>query len=294
MLRDFTEWEEYEGASEGSGRSDKIWLINRQTDEVGLFKYLKSPDTKEHISEKLAKDIADLIHIECAKIDIGRYNGREGCMSYLINESDDILIEGIYLINREYPFYDPETLYDSKNHEYYSIEMITKVLSEYNLVYDFMKIVIFDFIIGNTDRHQSNWAVLQNKDTIRMSPLYDNGSSLCCYIKEGSIGSYLGKDEVRFNSLVQSKSKSRIRIEKSIKKEPTHIDVAKYVAANYRNSDLINWIKDVVSTLDRSLINEMVFKYDDELVSQMRKKLICYFIEKKIYLLNSIFLRKEG
>ena len=28
MIKDFSSWEEYEGASEGSGRSEKIWLVN--------------------------------------------------------------------------------------------------------------------------------------------------------------------------------------------------------------------------------------------------------------------------
>lgn len=59
-------------------------------------------------------------------------------MSYLINENDDILIEGIYLINREYPFYNPETLFDSNVHEYYYLEMIAKSLNEYDLINDFI------------------------------------------------------------------------------------------------------------------------------------------------------------
>ena len=36
-MKDFSFWEEYEGASEGSGRSEKIWLINPDTQQTGLF-----------------------------------------------------------------------------------------------------------------------------------------------------------------------------------------------------------------------------------------------------------------
>jgi len=54
---------------------------------------------------------------------------------------------------------------------------------------------------------------------------------------KGVAGNYLGNDKVRFNSLVNSKSKSRIRVNKKIKKEPTHIEMLKYIKLNH--SELI-------------------------------------------------------
>ncbi|MGG7153583.1 HipA domain-containing protein, partial [Clostridium neonatale] len=199
---DYTNWQEYEGASEGSGRSDKVWLINKITNEIGLFKFTKSHETTEHISEKLASDISKLLGIKCAKVEIGIYIKEIGSMSYLINKQDEILIEGIYLINELYPSYDSYTMYDSVNEEYYSLEMILNVLSKYNLSKEFLHILIFDYLIGNTDRHQNNWAILQKGEDVKLCPLYDNGSSLCCYIKEENILTYLGNDKVRFNSIV--------------------------------------------------------------------------------------------
>lgn len=40
-MRDFSFWEEYEGTSEGSGRSEKIWRQNPDTGQTGLFKFKK-------------------------------------------------------------------------------------------------------------------------------------------------------------------------------------------------------------------------------------------------------------
>lgn len=40
-MKDFSFWEEYEGTPEGSGRSEKIWLINPDTGQTGLFKLRK-------------------------------------------------------------------------------------------------------------------------------------------------------------------------------------------------------------------------------------------------------------
>ena len=100
MIVDFHEWNIFEGASEGSGRSDKQWLKDPKTNKIGLFKYTKTNKTTEHVSEKLASELANLIGLKCAKIDIGLYDSRTGSMSYLINNETEILIEGIYLINK--------------------------------------------------------------------------------------------------------------------------------------------------------------------------------------------------
>lgn len=38
--------------------------------------------------------------------------------------------------------------------------------------------LLFDALIGNTDRHQDNWGFVFRPDSIRLSPLFDNGTSL--------------------------------------------------------------------------------------------------------------------
>lgn len=285
---DYTYWDEYEGASEGSGRSDKIWLINKSTKEIGLFKYTKSHETTEHISEKLASDIAKLLGIKCAKIEIGKYNFEIGSMSYLINKNDEILIEGIYLINEMYPFYNSYTMYDSMKEEYYSLEMILNSLDKYNLKKEFFKIIIFDYLIGNTDRHQNNWAIIQKGEDVKLCPIYDNGSSLCCYLKEENIATYLGNDKVRFNSLVNTKSKSRIRIDKKSKKEPTHLEVIKYIKENY-NDYIKDFIDIVIKYISKENIDKIINNYDDGLISSNRKELIRRFLLEKVRLIKELF-----
>ena len=61
----------------GSGASEKLWLINPETNERGLFKFPKIKDkeivTGEYWAEKLATEIGKLIDVKCANVDIGIY-----------------------------------------------------------------------------------------------------------------------------------------------------------------------------------------------------------------------------
>lgn len=290
MIINFDKWDD-EGFSEGSGRSEKTWLVNYETGDIGLFKFTKSESTFEHISEKISFDIACTIGIKCAKVDIGSYRGRMGCMSYLIVNENEQLIEGISFINETYPAYDPNTLYDAESNEYYSLQMIFKSLAVYNVKADFLKIVIFDFLIGNTDRHQNNWALVSDGNSRIMCPVYDNGSSLCCYIEDKALHTYLGKDKMRFKALVDTKSHSRIRIDGAVKKEPTHLQVLIYLRDNYYD-DVIDFVNLICLVLTETEIKNILNRYLDILGIQ-RVCLIEKFLCAKISMMKEVFREEE-
>lgn len=74
---------------------------------------------------------------------------------------------------------------------------------------------------------------------MKWSPLYDNSSSLCAYVSEEHIKSYLGKDKVRWNSLVDTRSKSLIRCREIDTNRPTHLEV--FIVESKENERDLFW-----------------------------------------------------
>lgn len=291
-MKDFSFWVEYEGAAEGSGRSEKLWLMNPDTGQTGLFKFKKDIETTDHVSECIAYDLANLIGLSCAKFEVGSYKGREGSMSYNIVDHEGItLIEGIYCISLMYPGFDESLLMDTETGKKYSLDMIKEVLKPWGLFEDFLPILLFDFLIGNTDRHQSNWALVLDKEVLSISPLYDNSSSLCAYVKETKIKNHLGNDKVLWRSLIDTKSKSLVRITSNDVKQPTHLAMVEFLQKNYYKQT-IEIEKRIETFVTEENVYDILNKYE-EVLTEERKELIGKFILSKVRLLKKVYEKQE-
>lgn len=289
-MKDFSHWKEYDGASEGSGRSEKIWLIEPESQQVGLFKYKKDINTTDHISECIACQLADLLNIECAKFELGMYNAREGSMSYsVIQNPKQSLIEGISYIMLRYPTYDVNLLKDISSGKVYSLEMIKESLPETIPFKDFLKIPLFDYLIGNTDRHQNNWAFIMEDGSLRFSPLYDNSSSLCAYINNNDLIACLGNDKMKWNSVVETKSRSIIRRTSNDTQKPTHLEVLKYLHDNYY-PETKGLAEKIAVSITAGTIDKIISTFPNEQLSIIKKKVIQKFLLSKVDKLKEVYL----
>ena len=226
--------------------------------------------------------------------------GRIGSMSYNILQGSELaLFEGIGFIQNRFPYYIKNKLEDPYSNLKYSVQMIEKSLE--NLYFDISeiyKMIIFDILIGNSDRHHSNWAIKQNigrennmKHVILdLCPLYDNGSSLCAYENSSNLNIFF-KDKMKFEALVNTKSKSAIGWENE--RPIRNFELLQKLKDNVYDLT-IDYIKKIKKNINEQSIDALLNEFDNNIISEDMKKLLkMYIMERKKRMLEIYNLKDE-
>lgn len=153
--------------------SRKKMIVVDSKGEKAFFKYEGDGYlVSEACSEKLCYEIAKVLNYPCARIELGKdIDGTIGILNYLFVQSDAIEhIDAISYLN----------IYEKERPYFYTISNIKKILDnlDKSLFADFIKIMIFDALVGEQDRHEENWGIEFVNNKYKISPLYDNGCSL--------------------------------------------------------------------------------------------------------------------
>lgn len=213
------------------------------------------------------------------------------------------LLEGIVFIENQYPYYDKDKLEDTYSNSKYSIQMIQNSLNGILEMDKFYKIVIFDILIGNSDRHHSNWAILA-KGTVyktpedmldiffnyNMCPLYDNGSSLCAYEDNNNLEIFF-KDKMKFEALVNTKSKSAIGWENE--RPIRHFELLKKIKDNAYELT-VQYIEKIKTNINEENIDKILNEFENNIISiDMKKLLKMYLLERRKRMLEIYDLKDE-
>ena len=213
------------------------------------------------------------------------------------------LLEGIVFIENQYPYYDKDKLEDTYSNSKYSIQMIQNSLNGILEMDKFYKIVIFDILIGNSDRHHSNWAILA-KGTVyktpedmldiffnyNMCPLYDNGSSLCAYEDNNNLEIFF-KDKMKFEELVNTKSISAIGWENE--RPIRHFELLKKIKDNAYELT-VQYIEKIKTNINEENIDKILNEFDNNIISiDMKKLLKMYLLERRKRMLEIYDLKDE-
>ena len=217
-------------------------------------------------------------------------------MSYNILENKhDTLFEGILFIQKRFPYYDKDRLEDNYSNMKYSVQMIEKSLLEdyYFDIKKIYKMIIFDILIGNSDRHHSNWAIKHKREkvsdhllqtTLDLCPLYDNGSSLCSYEDNNNLEIFF-KDKMKFEALVNTKSKSAIGWENE--RPIRHFELLKKIKDN-------SYELTVKNNINAENIDKILNEFENSIISKDMKILLkMYLLERRKRMLEIYDLKDE-
>ena len=196
-------------ALEDMGSKNKFWYRNRDGEGSDwLFKQPQS-DTGEHWAEKLAEQVAVRLGISHARVELARFQDILGTATEAFTGDDAVLLHGNQLLEVFLDGYDPAKRFKQSDHTLNRIlETIGMTLEQYGSarsareqMADYM---VFDALIGNTDRHHENWGFLvhiTDCDTIvEVAPSFDHASSFgrelsdmrrSLLLQQGRIGWYV-------------------------------------------------------------------------------------------------------
>lgn len=225
----------------------------------------------EACSEKMSYEIAKILGYDCARIELAKdTNGTLGILNYLfVDIGNTEHMDAISYLNK----------HSDERPIYYTISNIKKALDELdeNLFRDFIKIMIFDALIGEQDRHEENWGIQRIGNQYKISPIYDNGDNLLRNFKDEVYAEeyYSGKKD--FDAYIQ-KSKTIIYKEDH-KKQYKHFELIEYLNQNYStivHQEILN-----LSKLTDKEIEKIVEMVPNELLTRMHKKYIINYLKKR-------------
>ena len=254
------------------GTREKRTVLDNKGNKA-IFKYeMYDKSCSEACSEKLSYEIAKVLGYECAHIELALdANGTLGILNYLFVD-----------IHREEHI--DAIAYIKKNNEtrsqFYTLENIKKCLDmlNTNLFYQFLKIMVFDALVGEQDRHEENWGIIRKNGEYKLSPLYDNGCNLLReFYKEENAEKY-------YNGLKD--------FDAYIKRSKTLI--CKKDGSKYKHFELI---KDLYNIYPHQIREEIVNleKLTDSKIENIVNKMPDYIItaKHKEYIIRYIKIRKQ-
>lgn len=160
----------------GAERKKSI-LINGNAYLVKFQKNSRDGLRFNHVSEFLGSHIFSMLGIETQETQLGTFGNENVVVIKDFLSDDEVFV----------PFngIGDSSLEQDKEKYQYSYEDIIKMLKENIKLTDveqtidlFWDMFIVDALIANFDRHGSNWGFIKKDNKYRLSPIFDNGSSL--------------------------------------------------------------------------------------------------------------------
>lgn len=165
------------------GARDKFW-IRESTDPEATWWLFKRPRAiglpelgADLWAEVLASRIAELLPLPAAEARFALWQGQPGVISKRVGDG---LVHGNELLSSRNPRYRTAQVGPVPG---YDLDAIAVALDGYagsetglSAFESFTGYLTFDALVGNTDRHHENWAVLTGSQSL--APTYDHGASL--------------------------------------------------------------------------------------------------------------------
>lgn len=237
-----------------------------------------------HISEYLGSHIFESIGIPVQGTYLGYYKGEE------VVACKDFIDMGKQFV----PFNDvgESTLEHNKDEYQYDYDDIMQMLND-NLkitnvqetISMFWNIFVIDALIGNFDRHGSNWGFIKENNRYSIAPVFDNGSCLYPNLIDEEKMRYIIDSDEETNKRVYSFPTSQIRLNNQKSSYYEVINSLKFKECNdavirvYEKIDfdkIIDIIKEtpLITNIQKDFYYHIIKARYDKILKETRNKLV--------------------
>jgi HipA-like C-terminal domain len=187
------------------GSKAKFWVS--LDGQLWLFKEARD-NTGEDWAEKIAAELAKLIGIDAAEVELAEFSGRRGCVcrSFVDLKKGEGLVHGNEILSGFVTGYEREKRFKQSDHTLdnivRAIQFVFSGKSADSVLARLARYVVFDALIANTDRHHENWGLKLGFDAERNSyvtsvaPSFDHASSLGRELLDAKRSEMLGNNEI--------------------------------------------------------------------------------------------------
>ena len=187
------------------GSKAKFWVM--LDGQLWLFKEARE-NTGEDWAEKVAAQLAKLVGFDAADVELAVFSGRVGCVckSFIDLKQGEGLVHGNEILAGHVTGYDREKRFKQSDHTLGNI--VTAIQSVFegknadSVLARLARYVVFDALIGNTDRHHENWGLKLSFDAekktqlVSVAPSFDHASSLGRELRDEARADILARNGV--------------------------------------------------------------------------------------------------
>jgi hypothetical protein len=188
------------------GSKPKFWFRWPSGERRWLFKYARSA-TGEHWAEKISAEVADLLGVPHAGVELCLFGDRRGTASASFVPPGVDLIHGNEILAGHILGYDAKKKFKQSDHTFGRIvTAFYSIFSEgpqrVEALTTLAGYLTLDAIVCNVDRHHENWGILRTSAaagkpaTQTIAPTFDHASSLGRELRDEKRKALLDKNRV--------------------------------------------------------------------------------------------------
>lgn len=256
----------------------------------------------EVITEYLLNRIGEELGFNMAKSELAWFGGQIRFLSkyFLDNPQRQVLEHGAdlysgYLNDRDFV---EEVEKKNQSPAFFTVQFTKTTLDHFFpeeseiLMFEFLKLLLFDAIIGNNDRHFYNWGIIQDlkgKNKPIFSPIYDTARGLFWNDHEDKLKQIIG-NKARFNTFIKKYTEnSSPKVGWEGKEKINHFELVE----EFSNMGIVNknqlFFRNVLSEDSINRVIRMVGIEFDSLISNERKDIIFSCLTYRFDRIKKIF-----